>query len=71
MPYRTINAGAAVLLLGACQGSFPKSAENICEEAGTARQSTAFETCVAEQRRIAAERRAVYFRRTHHGPRGR
>lgn len=71
MPYKTIVAGAVSLLLGACQGSFAKSAETICEEAGTARQSAGFETCVAEQRRFAAERRAVYFRRTHRGPRGR
>ncbi len=71
MPFKTIVAATALLVLGACQGSFPKSAETLCEEAGTARQGDAFEACVAEQRRIAAERRAVNFRRTHRGPGGR
>ena len=71
MLYKMIVAGAALLLLGACQGGFPKSAETTCEEAGQARGSDAFEACVEEQQRIAAEQRAVYFRRTHRGPAGR
>ena len=71
MLIKTIVAGAAVLLLGACQGSVPKSAETICEETGTSRQSDAFAACVEEQERIAAKQRAVNFRRTHPGPGGR
>lgn len=71
MSFKMIFAGAALLLLGACQGGFPKSAETICEEAGTSRQSDAFEACVEQQQRIAAKQRAVHFRRTHRGPSGR
>ena len=70
-PFKTIAAGTALLVLGACQGNFPKSAEALCEEAGTARQSAAFEACVEDQRRLAATQRSAYFRRTHRGPGGR